>query len=105
MTTLDQNREAIRKAIPLMLLGFAILLLPIALYLSGIWPYSKKPRTYMVSYVYGDKNANGPGYGVTSVTANKPIDTGEEVKKMCESIRDNQGFTNVVILNIQRLPL
>lgn len=63
---------------------------------------SAEPRTYAVVYIYD--TGSGTGHGVDLVPSTVSI-SASNFAALGRSIRDRMGFTNVVILNIQRLPL
>lgn len=52
--------------------------------------------TYYISYAYQS------GFGATSLARNTPITRPDQIQKITNAIRDENGFAWVVILNWQR---
>ena len=59
-----------------------------------------KPKEYRYHVVYDYKKGNERGTGSLTTTTRELVDTSENMKQVGESIRDDYGYDNVVVLNI-----
>lgn len=58
---------------------------------------------YFISFLHTSRNTYG--YGDTTIGINTKIETDKEIDEIRQTIIKNKTYENVVILNIQRLPI